>query len=63
MQYYKGYKYFLDKDKLWKVILENNHLFVVALDDSKMFGGKKIINRKNEEETCKKYIDLLIQSH
>ncbi|MEA3515523.1 MAG: hypothetical protein U9R34_08665 [Nanoarchaeota archaeon] len=56
---YKGYKYFLDKDKLWKIILSDNHIFIVALDDSKTYGNRKIIWKNNNEETCKKYIDLI----
>jgi len=59
METYKGYKYFLDKDGLWKVVLGDN-LFIVALDDSKSFGNKKIILDRNNKETCKKYIDLII---
>ncbi len=59
MRKYKGYKYFLDKDELWKIILDKNHLFIVALDDSKLLSNKKIIWDKNNEETCKKYIDFI----
>ena len=57
MREYKNYNYFLDKDGLWKVMLDKNHFFVVALDDSKLISNKKIAWNKNNEETCKKYID------
>ena len=59
MKTYKGYSYFLDKDGLWKVRLNTNSVFIVALDDSKFCGKRKIINSKNNEETCKKYIDFI----
>ncbi len=60
MKKYKGYKYFLDEDDgLWKVILDKNSFFVVALDDSKLYGNKKIVKKYNNEKTCKKYIDLI----
>ena len=59
MKKYKGYTYFLDKDGLWKVRLDKDHFFVVALDDSKLIGNKKIFWDKNTEETCKEYIDYI----
>ena len=34
---------------------------IVALDDSKTNGNRKIIKSKNNEKTCKKFIDWLIQ--
>lgn len=58
MKTYKGYKYFKDKDNLWKVILKNS-MFVVALDDSKFISGRNIIDEKNNEQTCIEFIDLI----
>jgi|GEM_PF-4147609 len=59
MREYRGYNYFLDKDNLWKVVLDKNRFFIVALDDSKLFGNKRINYKKNTEKTCKKYIDII----
>jgi hypothetical protein len=59
MKKYKGYKYFLDEDGLWKVILSKDIFFIVALDDSKIYGNKKIISKYNNEQSCKKFIDLI----
>lgn len=59
MQSYRGYNYFQDNDGLWKVVLEKDIFFVVALDDSKFSGPKKIIIENNTEENCKKYIDYI----
>ena len=59
MKEYKGHNYFLDKDGLWKVILDRDRLVIVALDDSKLFSNRKIIDNKNNEKTCKEYIDLI----
>ena len=56
---YKGYKYFKDKDNLWKVILDEGHFFIVALDDSKIKGKKEINLSMNNQETCKRYISWL----
>ena len=58
MQIYKGYSYLLDKDGLWKVLLDES-LFVVAMDDSKICNLKRIIPEKNNENTCKRFIDWL----
>ncbi len=54
---YKGYQYFKDNDGLWKVILSDKQTFIVALDDSKENGTRKIILKNNNEETCKRFID------
>lgn len=59
MKIYRNIIYFKDKDNLWKINY-NNNLFIVALDDSKLNSNKKIINSKNNEKTCKKYIDWLL---
>ena len=59
MNKYRGYRYFLDKDGLWKIILTTGHVFIVALDDSKLFGNKRIVYEKNTEKTCKEYIDII----
>lgn len=59
MKEYRDYKYFLDKDKLWKIVLDDNQIFIVALDDSKTYGNRKIVWENNNERTCKKYIDLI----
>lgn len=56
---YKGMKYFLDKDNLWKVMI-NEDLFVVSLDDSKEESNRKINWKANKEQTCKKYIDWIL---
>lgn len=61
MKEYNGYKYFQDKDGLWKVVLGDNSLFIVALDDSKFCGYRKVVWEKNNEETCREYIDYINQ--
>lgn len=55
---YKGLRYYKDKDGLWKVIHDNNSIFIVAWDDSKMTGRKNLVEEANTENTCKKYIDF-----
>jgi hypothetical protein len=60
MPIYRNIKYIKDKDLLWKILI-NNSIFIVALDDSKTNGNRKIIKSKNNEKTCKKFIDWLIQ--
>ncbi len=54
---YKGYEYHKDKDGLWKVLLSNEQIFIVALDDSKNEGVRKINWKNNSELTCRKFID------
>jgi len=56
---YRGVTYLLDKDGIWKVIIDDN-AFVVALDDSKLGGGKRFFDEANSEEKCKEYIDWLL---
>lgn len=58
MKTFKGYAYFQDKDGIWKVIVNNSHI-VVALDDSKINTNRQIIESKNNELTCKYFIDWL----
>ena len=55
---YKGMNYFKDKDDLWKVILDKDSVFIVALDDSKTCGHRRILEEANTENTCRKYIDF-----
>lgn len=57
MKMYKEYCYFKDKDGLWKVLLPENQIFIVALDDSKEESQRKIVWKNNSEETCKRFID------
>jgi hypothetical protein len=58
---YHGYRHFQDtEDGLWKVILDKNTVFVIALDDSKLCGLRRIIWKMNTEAHCKRFIDLLI---
>ena len=59
MKEYKGYKYFKDNDGLWKVVLNNHHFFVVALDDSKTNGRRKVYLSRNNAKTCREYINWL----
>jgi len=60
MALYQGYTYFLDVDDLWKVVLEDGILYVVALDDSKDSGRKKINQEHNTEERCMAFIDRIV---
>lgn len=60
MKEYRGYRYFQDSDSLWKVIV-GDVIFIVALDDSKFISVRKIVWEKNNEETCKKFIDYLVK--
>ncbi|MFW6025015.1 MAG: hypothetical protein ACOCRX_01605 [Candidatus Woesearchaeota archaeon] len=60
MKTYKGYKYYTDNG-IWKVLLDNETEFIVALDDSKIKGKKEIIWEMNNEETCKKLINILVK--
>lgn len=62
MNKYKEYFYFLDEDGLWKVKLDEENLFIVALDDSKINGKRKLIEEKNNEETCIEYIDHITKN-
>ncbi len=55
---YKGMDYFQDKDDLWKVILDKDSVFIVALDDSKTCGHRRILEEANTENTCRNYIDF-----
>ena len=55
---YKGFNYFKDTDSLWKVIVDSS-IFVVALDDSKIGGNKRIIESKNNETTCQEFINWI----
>ena len=59
MPNYRGFEYFKDKDSLWKV-KDGESVFVVALDDSKIGGNKKIIESRNTEQACKEYIDWFL---
>lgn len=65
MKEYRGVKYFFDdKDSLWKIVLKNGGFFVVALDDSKLCGYRRIVEEYNTEKSCKEYIDwILSKSH
>lgn len=62
MNSYKDYNYFKDKDGLWKVKIGSNSLFIVALDDSKLNGIKKINYSKNNEQNCENYIDWMLKN-
>ena len=63
MKKYKEIKYFFDKnDKLWKIFLDQKRFFIVALDDSKNCGYRKIVQKNNTENNCKKYIDWIKKS-
>ena len=55
MKSYKGYKYFLGIDKLWKVV-DYNYAIVVATINSR----NKLDWALNNEKTCKSHIDWLI---
>lgn len=59
MREYKGYKYFKNESGLWTVILDRDSLFIVALDDSKAHGNRKIVWNNNNEDTCKRFIDII----
>jgi NAD-dependent SIR2 family protein deacetylase len=61
MKHYRGCQYFKDKDGLWKVVIDAETSFVVAFDDSKLNGKKKVIWKKNTEDVCKKYIDYIVK--
>jgi len=56
MPEYRGMIYVKDRDGLWKVKI-NNDWFIVALDDSKNFGVKRIVWPNNTSEICKRFID------
>lgn len=55
---YKGV-YYYKKNGLWEVVWKGS-VFVVALDDSKLCGRRRIVWSKNNEESCKEFIDLLL---
>lgn len=55
---YKGFTYFKDNNGIWKVAI-NDTEFIVALDDTKEIGRKIIIEEKNNENTCKEFIDYI----
>jgi hypothetical protein len=59
MHIYKGYEYFKDKYGLWSVKLKSGDIFIVALNDSKSSGGRKIVDSANNVKTAKKYIDFI----
>lgn len=56
MPEYRGMIYVKDQDGLWKV-KTNNDWFIVALDDSKNSGVKRVVWRNNTPEICKRFID------
>lgn len=56
VQTYKGYHIELNEG-IYEVVAPNRDIFVVALDDSKMSGKKRIIPSANNLATARKYID------
>jgi hypothetical protein len=56
---YKGYDYYQDNDGLWKVNLDKSgdSVFVIALDDSKLSGKRRMEMQYNTGDKCKEYID------
>lgn len=60
MQKYRGLGYFKDTDGLWKVMIDSQ-AFIVALDDSKTSGSRRIEPDRNNEDTCKAFIDWYLE--
>lgn len=58
---YKGYK-IVDKNNLITVIYSDGTEFIVALDDSKMNGNRKINDEFNNVKSAKEYIDFIISN-
>ncbi|MFH1510383.1 MAG: hypothetical protein ABIF10_01725 [Candidatus Woesearchaeota archaeon] len=56
---YKGIEYYQDNDSLWKVRRDDS-IFIIALDDSKASGRRRIFMQNNTEKKCKEYIDWLL---
>jgi hypothetical protein len=57
---YKGHYYYRSPEGLWIVLSRSGGEFIVALDDSKISGGRKMIMSANNEKTAKKYIDSIL---
>ena len=64
-RYYKGHYYGRNRNGVWIVLpkggqnLDAPSGFIVSLDDSKMDGPRKTVNRANSETKAKEYIDWL----
>ncbi|MBS1266701.1 MAG: hypothetical protein MAG795_00670 [Candidatus Woesearchaeota archaeon] len=60
MENYRGYKY-TKENNIWKVFIGDT-FFIVGLDDSKTKSCSRFIEEdRNNEETCKRYIDWLLE--
>jgi hypothetical protein len=60
MPYYKEIEYYLDNDNLWKVKIDDS-IIIIALDDSKVDDNRVIRDKKNNEKSCREYIDWLLE--
>jgi len=56
---YKKHRIEKTKDGIIEVVSPNNSRFIVALDDSKVHGRRKFINKANNVTSAKKYIDWI----